>query len=82
MIRPDLILRMRQNRWHASIPAIASVYFAAIADEYTDLAREAVGPSEADLRALAAAAVAAHDRELYAFACHVFTASGYRRRAA
>jgi len=81
LIRPDIILRMRQNRWHASIHALASVYFAAIADEYTELAREAVASPE-ELEALATAAAERGDRELYAFACDVFTASGYRRRAA
>lgn len=81
MIRPDIILRMRFNRWHAGCRAIACVYAGVIAADYTELVEEAIGASEAELRNLAADAVSRGDRELYNFACHVFTASGYRRAA-
>lgn len=82
MIAPHVILRMRLNRWHAGCRAIACVYAGPIAADYTSLIREAVGPFEAELRALAADAVQRNDSHLYNFACHVFTASGFRRRAA
>ena len=80
-IRPDILLRMRRNRFYAGMTAVSCVFGVSSADEYWSLAREAVGPSEEELRALAAAAVQRRDRDLYNFACDVFTASGYRRAA-
>lgn len=82
MIRPDIILRMRQNRFFASIPALASVFAGSLAQDYTDLIREAVGLSGGELQTLAEVAAARGDHVLETFARHVLAVSDCHRRAA
>lgn len=75
MIRPDIILRVRLNRWEHAGAAPGTTHSAALRAEYRALVAEAAGTPEAELRAVARLAVARRDRVLYNFACEISQAS-------
>lgn len=75
MIRPDVILRMRLNRWEHAGAEPGTAHSAALWTEYRALVTEAVRTPEAELRMVAGLAGARRDRALYNFACEAFQAS-------
>ena len=75
MIRPDIILRVRLNRWEHAGAAPGTTYSASLRTEYRALVGEAAGTPEAELRTVTGLAVARRDRTLYNFACEVFQVS-------
>ena len=75
MIRPDIILRVRLNRWEHAGAAPGTTYSASLRTEYRALVGEAAGTPEAELRTVTGLAVARRDRVLYNFACEINQAS-------
>jgi hypothetical protein len=74
MIRPDIILRARLNRWEHAGAEPQTAASAALRAEYRCLVGEAAGTTEQELRMVAGLAVARRDRTLYNFACEAFQA--------
>ena len=75
MIRPDIILRVRLNRWEHAGAEPQTAASAALRAEYRALVAEAAGTPGAELRMVAGLAVARRDRVLYNFVCEAFQAS-------
>ena len=75
MIRPDIILRARLNRWEHAGAEPQTAASGALRAEYRCLVAEAVGAPEAELRMVAGLAVARRDRVLFNFVCEAFQVS-------
>lgn len=75
MIRPDIILRVRLNRWEHAGAAPGTTYSASLRTEYRALVGEAAGTPEAELRTVTGLCVSRRDRVLYNFACEINQAS-------
>lgn len=74
VIRPDIILRMRRNRWEHLGSEPNTRESASLRAEYRALIAEAGSALALDLTEIAARAAARRDRILYNFACEAYVA--------